>query len=175
MTLAAIEYTSAEQMLADYAARRRAFFHKPNLVVLPVEEPPQEAPSEPANDVEPEAAKPRRDWIDLTSKAALRPKASTVALRVVVEHFGVSKIDLTSERRTANIVVPRQVACWLMKNGTSLSLPSIGRVLGRRDHTTVLHSVRKIDGLRDRDADFRAMTDNLAAIVKKEVSPCEEP
>lgn len=174
MTLAAIEYTSADQMLADYAARRRAFFHKPNLVVLPVVEAPEDA-GNPAHDPMPEAAKPRRDWIDLTSKVALRPKASTVALRVVVEHFGVSKIDIASERRTADIVMPRQVACWLMKNGTSLSLPSIGKVLGRRDHTTVLHAVRKIDGLRDRDADFRAMTDNLAAIVKKEVSPCEEP
>jgi chromosomal replication initiator protein len=56
-----------------------------------------------------------------------------------------------SSRRTANVVRPRQVAMYLAKSLTLRSLPEIGRRFGGRDHTTVLHAVRKIEGLVGND------------------------
>ena len=68
-------------------------------------------------------------------------------LRIVAKHYGVSRADLLSSRRTANVVHPRQIAMYLAKTLTLRSLPEIGRRFGGRDHTTVLHAVRKIEGL----------------------------
>ncbi len=67
--------------------------------------------------------------------------------RVVARHYNVSKADLLSARRTRTIVRPRQIAMYLAKVLTPRSLPEIGRRFGGRDHTTVLHAVRKIEGL----------------------------
>src|SRR5262249_39146366 len=64
----------------------------------------------------------------------------------------VSRADLLSSRRTANVVRPRQVAMYLAKTLTLRSLPEIGRRFGGRDHTTVLHAVRKIENLVGNDA-----------------------
>ncbi|MBX6326952.1 MAG: chromosomal replication initiator protein DnaA [Pseudolabrys sp.] len=72
--------------------------------------------------------------------------------RVVARHYNVSRSDLLSSRRTANVVRPRQVAMYLAKLLTLRSLPEIGRRFGGRDHTTVLHAVRKIEGLVGNDA-----------------------
>lgn len=68
-------------------------------------------------------------------------------LRVVAKHYAVTRADLLSSRRTANVVRPRQIAMYLAKTLTLRSLPEIGRRFGGRDHTTVLHAVRKIEGL----------------------------
>jgi chromosomal replication initiator protein len=67
--------------------------------------------------------------------------------RVVARQYNVSRSDLLSSRRTANVVRPRQVAMYLAKTLTLRSLPEIGRRFGGRDHTTVLHAVRKIEAL----------------------------
>ena len=72
--------------------------------------------------------------------------------RVVARQYNVSRSDLLSSRRTANVVRPRQVAMYLSKILTLRSLPEIGRRFGGRDHTTVLHAVRKIEGLVGNDA-----------------------
>ena len=66
--------------------------------------------------------------------------------RIVARQYNVSRSDLLSSRRTANVVRPRQVAMYLAKTLTLRSLPEIGRRFGGRDHTTVLHAVRKIEG-----------------------------
>jgi chromosomal replication initiator protein len=71
--------------------------------------------------------------------------------RVVARQYNVSRADLLSSRRTANVVRPRQVAMYLAKTLTLRSLPEIGRRFGGRDHTTVLHAVRKIENLVNRD------------------------
>ncbi len=65
--------------------------------------------------------------------------------RIVARHYNVSKTELLSNRRTRTIVKPRQVAMYLSKVLTPRSLPEIGRRFGGRDHTTVLHAVRKIE------------------------------
>jgi chromosomal replication initiator protein len=66
-------------------------------------------------------------------------------IRVVSRHYGVSKQDILSERRHRSIVWPRQIGMYLAKQLTSRSLPEIGRRYGDRDHTTVLHAIRKVD------------------------------
>ena len=66
-------------------------------------------------------------------------------LRVVSRHFAVSKQDIISQRRHRSVVRPRQIGMYLAKHLTSRSLPEIGRRFGDRDHTTVLHAIRKID------------------------------
>ncbi len=71
--------------------------------------------------------------------------------RVVARQYNVSRADLLSSRRTANVVRPRQVAMYLAKTLTLRSLPEIGRRFGGRDHTTVLHAVRKIENLVTND------------------------
>ncbi len=67
-------------------------------------------------------------------------------MKVIGRHFNVAKSDLLSPRRARNVVVPRQIGMYLSKKLTSRSLPEIGRRFGGRDHSTVLHAVRKIDG-----------------------------
>ena len=71
--------------------------------------------------------------------------------RIVARHYNVSKTELLSNRRTRTIVKPRQVAMYLSKIMTPRSLPEIGRRFGGRDHTTVLHAVRKIEDLTESD------------------------
>jgi len=72
--------------------------------------------------------------------------------KLVATHFNVSRADILSSRRTANVVRPRQIAMYLAKTMTLRSLPEIGRRFGGRDHTTVLHAVRKIEDLVSRDS-----------------------
>ncbi len=67
--------------------------------------------------------------------------------KLVASHYSVTRADILSSRRTATVVKPRQVAMYLSKALTLRSLPEIGRRFGGRDHTTVLHAVRKIEGL----------------------------
>lgn len=71
--------------------------------------------------------------------------------RVVSRHYNVSRQELVSDRRTRVIVKPRQIAMYLAKTMTPRSFPEIGRRFGGRDHTTVLHAVRKIEELINSD------------------------
>lgn len=85
--------------------------------------------------------------------------------KVTADHFGLKQADLISQRRTRSVARPRQAAMWLAKKLTTRSLPDIGRRFGDRDHTTVLHAVRRIDELRAADAqlarDLEALTRKL--------------
>ena len=87
-------------------------------------------------------------------------------LRIVSRHYGVSKGDLLSQRRHRAVVWPRQVGMYLAKHLTARSLPEIGRRFGDRDHTTVLHAIRKIEGQMTADARLRDELDEL----KKQLS-----
>jgi len=71
--------------------------------------------------------------------------------KLVATHFNVSRADILSSRRSASVVKPRQIAMYLAKVLTLRSLPEIGRRFGGRDHTTVLHAVRKIEGAVNAD------------------------
>jgi chromosomal replication initiator protein len=72
----------------------------------------------------------------------------------VAEHFNIKLAEMSSARRSRAVARPRQVAMYLAKQLTSRSLPEIGRKFGGRDHTTVMHAVRKVDELRAADAAF---------------------
>jgi chromosomal replication initiator protein len=84
--------------------------------------------------------------------------------KAAAEHFGLKQADLLSERRTRAVARPRQAAMWLAKQLTTRSLPDIGRRFGGRDHTTVLHAVRRIDELRAGDAQLAR---DLEALMRK--------
>ena len=72
--------------------------------------------------------------------------------RRVADYFNIKLSDLLSARRARQVARPRQVAMYLCKHLTSKSLPSIGRKFGGRDHTTVMHAVKRIDELRQTDS-----------------------
>jgi chromosomal replication initiator protein len=67
--------------------------------------------------------------------------------RRVAEHFNIKLAEMTSDRRARVVARPRQVAMYLAKQLTTRSLPEIGRKFGGRDHTTVMHAMRKIEEL----------------------------
>lgn len=79
----------------------------------------------------------------------------------VTRHYGVTRQDMLAARRTIDVTRPRQVAMYLAKILTTRSLPEIGRRFGGRDHTTVLHSVRKIERLLEHDQSLKG---DIAAI-----------
>jgi hypothetical protein len=88
----------------------------------------------------------------------------------VCERYNVTMADLSSIRRTANVVRPRQVAMYLCRELTLRSLPEIGRRFGMRDHTTVLHATRKIHALRATDEELDGALVALSAAVSGPVS-----
>lgn len=90
-----------------------------------------------------------------------RPPKVEEIQRVVAKHFQVERADILSARRTAVVVKPRQVAMYLAKEMTLRSLPEIGRRFGGRDHTTVLHAVRKIGSAVERDPEFAETVEGL--------------
>jgi len=85
--------------------------------------------------------------------------------KTVADHFNMKQADLLSERRTRAVARPRQIAMYLCKQHTTRSYPDIGRRFGGRDHTTVLHGVRKIEELMPQDdqiaRDVEALTRKL--------------
>jgi chromosomal replication initiator protein len=87
--------------------------------------------------------------------------------RAVARQYNVSRSDLLSSRRTANVVRPRQIAMYLAKTLTLRSLPEIGRRFGGRDHTTVLHAVRKIEGLVGNDTALAEEIDLLKRLLQE--------
>ena len=88
-------------------------------------------------------------------------------LRLVANHFNVSRSDILSARRTATVVRPRQIAMYLAKVLTLRSLPEIGRRFGGRDHTTVLHAVRKIEDLKKRDQALHGDLEHLKRMLQE--------
>jgi chromosomal replication initiator protein len=82
-------------------------------------------------------------------------------LRTISQQYAVSRGDLLSARRTRSIVRPRQIGMYLSKQLTSRSLPEIGRRFGGRDHTTVIHAIRKIEELMNEDPNLRDEIETL--------------
>ncbi len=86
-------------------------------------------------------------------------------LRIISRHFGVSKGDLLSQRRHRSVVWPRQIGMYLAKQLTARSLPEIGRRFGNRDHTTVLHAIRKIENEISGNPRLRDEIDELKKLL----------
>ncbi|WP_428031515.1 helix-turn-helix domain-containing protein [Ancylobacter sp.] len=92
-------------------------------------------------------------------------------LRAVCRHYDVSRDDLLSRRRTANVMMPRQVAMYLARFLTLRSLPEIGRRMGGRDHTTVMHAVNKLARQVETDAAVAADIGRLRTAITGEPTP----
>ena len=81
--------------------------------------------------------------------------------KFVSDYYQLKLGELKSRNNSKSIALPRQVAMYLCKSLTNASLPEIGRSFGGKHHSTVIHSIRKIEDLRQRDADFNSLINNL--------------
>ncbi len=91
--------------------------------------------------------------------------------RAVSAHFELKPIDLVSARRAVVVARPRQIAMYLAKRLTTRSLPEIGRKFGGRDHSTVIHAVRRIEELRDKDREIDGAVRTLLRELEGKLPP----
>lgn len=98
------------------------------------------------------------------------PTAKAVQ-HAVAERFGVPLIEMSSHRRGRAVARPRQVAMYLTRELTKLSLPAIGRRFGGRDHTTVMHACRVVEQLAVQDPNFAA----VVADLRQRISEPDQP
>ena len=85
--------------------------------------------------------------------------------RSLAEQFGMKVADLKQKNNSRNVVVPRQIAMYLAKQMTEASLPEIGRQFGNKHHTTVMHSIAKIDEQRRADKDLHRTLNKLQELL----------
>lgn len=82
-------------------------------------------------------------------------------IRTVAERYGITEIDIVSDRQDRSVVRPRQIVMYLAKSMTVLSLTEIARRLGGKDHTTIIYGIRKIKGMTDTDQHFHSQVHDL--------------
>ncbi len=104
-----------------------------------------------------------KDMVQETSKVI----GIDVVQKKVADFYKIALADLRSKRRNKNIVLPRQIAMYLSRQLTNLSLPEIGNAFGGKDHTTVLHSCKKIEDLILKDEDIRFTVTLLSNLIKQ--------
>ncbi|BBB99379.1 hypothetical protein M2192_001178 [Bradyrhizobium elkanii USDA 61] len=142
------------------ASLRRHHGEEEPPVVVPVPEPPKLLPPIP-NAVIAGACK-------IAFPPIIINQIEAIQRAVLREYPGLTMADMKSSRRTAKIVNARQIAMYLAKKITSRSLPDIGRRFGGRDHTTVLHAVRKIEAKAEKDpvlsAEIERIKENIPEI-----------
>ncbi len=97
----------------------------------------------------------------------VREVTPSLIIDVVSEHFNVSKENITSKKRNSEYVLPRQIIMYLCRVLTETSLQTIASLLSKKDHTTVIHGVEKIEEKIKTDEDLR----NKIEIIKKKISP----
>ena len=88
-------------------------------------------------------------------------------IKVVSEHFGITPGDIVAQKRSKELVFARQIAMYLCGNMTNESLQNIGKALGGRDHTTIIHGTKKIVSTLEKDETLR----NTIDILKKKINP----
>ena len=98
-----------------------------------------------------------------------KPKEITPSLiiDVVAEHFGINPEDITSKKRNSEFVQPRHIAMYLCRELTSTSLVNIGKIMGKRDHTTVMNGVNNINERIKTEPELR----NRVDIIKNKINP----
>ena len=105
-----------------------------------------------------------KDVIDPDQARKISP---LLIINVVAEHFNISKEDITSKKRNSAYVLPRQIIMYLCRHLTEVSLQTIASLLGKKDHTTVIHGVEKIEEKLKEDEDLA----NKIETIKKKLSP----
>lgn len=91
----------------------------------------------------------------------------TLIIEVVAEHFGINPDDITSKKRNSEYVQPRHIAMYLCREITSTSLVNIGKIMGKRDHTTVMNGVNNISERIKTEPELR----NRVDIIKNKINP----
>ena len=104
---------------------------------------------------------------DIISPGAQREVTPDLIIQIVAEHFGLTPQDIASQKRTKEIVYPRQIAMYLCRDMLSTPLQTIGSHLGGRDHTTIIHGADKITADLKKDETLR----NTIEILKKKINP----
>ena len=104
---------------------------------------------------------------DIIAPNAKKEVTPQVILDVVAEHYGISPSDIIGGKRNAEIVVPRQIVMYLCREYTDISLQNIGKILNKKDHTTIMHGINKIEERIATDEELR----NKIDIIKKKISP----
>jgi hypothetical protein len=162
--IAVREYDSAADMIAARRALRAKFYGLPvNFEREPAPVPDTAPAYRPL--IAGHGPDQIRDWLNLADPNIYRPSPWRLILTEVSLSTGVSILDMQSERRQARLVLARQIAAFLMRRHTVLSLPSIGYRLGGRDHTTILHACRQIEKRIAADCDFQALIECLSANI----------
>ena len=110
------------------------------------------------------AAEALKDIISSDNKREVTPE---LILDIVSDHFGVSIADLKGGKRNAEIVFPRQIAMYLIRNMTETSLKAVGVILGGKDHSTIKHGIEKIENELQSDETLS----NTINIIKKKINP----
>ncbi len=98
-----------------------------------------------------------------------REITADLIINTVAEHFNISSQDLRGSKRNSEIVQPRHIAMYLCRNMTNLSLNSIGESLGKRDHSTIMHGIEKVDNDIKQYEDIRRTID----VLKKKINPSD--
>lgn len=104
---------------------------------------------------------------DIISPDMKRDITPQLIIDTVAEHFGISPADISSNKRNSEIVVPRQIVMYLCRNLIDIPLKSIGSYIGKRDHSTVIHGIKKIEEEIDNSDTMR----NTIEIIKKKLNP----
>ena len=91
----------------------------------------------------------------------------TLIINVVAEHFGVRPEDISSKKRNSEFVQPRQVVMYLCRELTDVSLNNIAKLLGKKDHTTIIHGINKVEAELSTNEEFS----NKLEIIKKKLNP----
>lgn len=103
---------------------------------------------------------------DYLSKCSFTKNDIQKIQQVVAEYYNISVEDLKSKKRKSEIAFPRQVAIYLCRTLTNESFPKIGIHFGGRDHSTVIHSVDKIDNKIKTNSDFKDIIESLKNKIK---------
>ena len=104
---------------------------------------------------------------DLISPNAAREITPQLIINVVSEHFGINSLDIIGQKRSKELVFPRQIVMYLCGEMTTESLQNIGKALGGRDHTTIIHGTKKIATEIKNDENLK----NTIDILKKKINP----
>ena len=104
---------------------------------------------------------------DLISPNAPREVTPQLIINVVSEHFGINSLDIIGQKRSKELVFPRQIVMYLCGEMTTESLQNIGKALGGRDHTTIIHGQKKIASELKTDESLK----NTVDILKKKINP----
>jgi chromosomal replication initiator protein len=84
-----------------------------------------------------------------------------IVQKAVADHYSLKLNDLKSKNNSKSVAMPRQIAMYLCKTLTNASLPEIGKSFGGKHHSTVIHSIRKVEDLRQKNGDFNTLINNL--------------